>query len=63
MGLQMLTERRSKQIAGVLSCHNCMLIQGTLPDLCYAEGMTSYLSAHHIRIFDYGRNELPWHSA
>src|SRR5487761_631712 len=30
-----------------------MLIQGTLPGLCYAEGMTGYLYAQHIRIFDY----------
>jgi len=53
MGLQLLTERRSEQIAGVLSCYDRMLIQGTLPGLCYAEGMTGYLYAHHVRIFDY----------
>jgi hypothetical protein len=53
MGLQLLTERRSEQIAGVLSCYDRMLIQGTLPGLCYAEGMTAYLYAHHVRIFDY----------
>jgi hypothetical protein len=27
-------------------------VQGTLPGLCYAEGMTGYLYARHIRIFD-----------
>jgi hypothetical protein len=53
MGLQLLTERRSDQIAGVLSCYDRMLIQGTLPGLCFAEGMTGYLYAHHIRVFDY----------
>jgi len=53
MGLQLLTERRSNQIAGVLSCYDRMLIQGTLPGLCFAEGMTGYLYAHHIRVFDY----------
>jgi hypothetical protein len=37
MGLQLLTERRSDRIAGVLSCYDRMLIQGTLPGLCYAE--------------------------
>jgi hypothetical protein len=48
----MLTERRNQQIAGVLSCYDRPLIQGTLPGLCYAEGMTAYLYTHHIRIVD-----------
>jgi H+-transporting ATPase len=53
MGLQLLTERRSEQVSGVLSCFDRILIQGTLPGLCYAEGMTGYLYAHQVRIFDY----------
>src|SRR5437667_547518 len=59
MGLQLLTERRSSQIAGVLSCYDRMLIQGTLPGLCYAKGMTGYLYAHQVRIFDYPRWAQP----
>ncbi|MGA9058777.1 MAG: hypothetical protein WB763_19955 [Terriglobia bacterium] len=50
-----MTERRSDQITGVLSCYDRMLIQGTLPGLCFAEGMTGYLYAHHIRVFDYAQ--------
>jgi hypothetical protein len=53
MGLQLLAERRSNQITSVLSCYDRMLIQGTLPGLCFAEGMAGYLHAHHIRVFDY----------
>ena len=45
MGLQMLTERRSERIAGVLSCYDRIVVQGTLPGPCYAEGMTGYLYA------------------
>lgn len=59
MGLQLLTERRSEQIAGVLSCYDRLLIQGTLPGLCYAEGMTGYLYAHQIRIFEYAQWAQP----
>lgn len=59
MGLQLLTERHSEQVAGTLSCYDRMLIQGTLPGLCYAEGMTGYLYAHHIRIFDYAQWAQP----
>ena len=53
MGLQPLAERRSNQVTGVLSCYDRILIQGTLPGLCFAEGMTGYLYAHQIRVFDY----------
>src|SRR5438132_13091399 len=63
MGLQLLTERRSSQIAGVLSCYDRMLIQGTLPGLCFAEGMTGYLYAHRVRIFDYPRWAQPLREA
>ena len=57
MGL--ITERYSEKIAGILGCYDRVIIQGTLPDLCYARGMTAYLRAHNIRIFDYPRFAEP----
>jgi hypothetical protein len=60
MGLVLLTERHKDQIAGVLSCYDRVLVFGTLPTLCFAEGMTSYLYAHKIRIFDYPRFAEPY---
>ena len=56
----LLTERHEKQIAGVLSCWDRMLVFGTLPKICYAEGMTSYLYANRVRIFDYPRFAEPF---
>ena len=53
MGLTLLTERQADQIAGVLSCYDRILVFGTLPGVCFAEGMTAYLYAHQVRIFDY----------
>lgn len=50
---QSLTERYDDRIAGVLSCYDRVVITGTLPGICYAEGMTRYLHANGIRIFDY----------
>ena len=50
-----LTDRYQNKIAGVLSCWDRVVIQGTLPVLCFADGMTSYLNAHGVRIFDYPR--------
>ena len=38
MGL--ITERYADQIAGVLSCFDRVIVTGTLPTLCYADGMT-----------------------
>ena len=59
MGSTLLTERHSEEIAGVISCFDRILIQGTLPGLCYAAGMTSYLYARQIRIFDYPQFAQP----
>ena len=36
-----------------------MVITGTLPGICYAGGMTSFLYAKGIRIFDYARFAEP----
>jgi hypothetical protein len=42
MGVELLTERHKDQIAGVLSCYDRIIIQGTVPGWCYASGMTDY---------------------
>ena len=52
-----LVERYGDRIAGVLSCYDRVVVTGTLPTVCYAEGMTRVLYANQIRIFDYA--ELP----
>jgi hypothetical protein len=50
---QSLTERYGDRIAGVLSCYDRVVITGTVPVICYAEGMTRFLYGNGIRIFDY----------
>ena len=50
---QSLTERYDERIAGVLSCYDRVVITGTVPVICYAAGMTRFLHAAGIRIFDY----------
>jgi len=47
------------EISGTLSCWDRVVVQGTLPGLSYATGMTSFLNAHPIRIFDYARFAQP----
>ena len=60
MGVELLTERHASQIAGVLGCYDRVLIFGTLPGICYAGGMTSFLYARQIRIFDYPKFAEPF---
>jgi hypothetical protein len=49
----MLTERYAGKIRGILSCFDRVVITGTLPDICYADAMSSHLRSKGIRIFDY----------
>src|SRR6202035_5356827 len=48
-----ITQRYDDRLAGVLSCYDRVVVTGTLPTVCYAEGMTRFLYANQIRIFDY----------
>ena len=48
-----LAERYADRLAGVLSCYDRIVVTGTLPTVCYADGMTGFLYAKGIRIFDY----------
>jgi hypothetical protein len=59
MATAALTERYAANLHGVLSCFDRVIITGTLPGACYAEGMTSFLYARKIKIFDYPRFAEP----
>ena len=48
------------KLVGVLSCFDRILVQGTLPGLCYAEGMARFLSMRNIRFIDYPRFAEPF---
>jgi len=58
--MSLLTEFYRDKLDGVLSCYDRIVITGTLPQLCYAQGMTGYLYQHGIRIFDYARFAEPF---
>ncbi len=44
----LLTQRYSDNISGVLSCFERVVIQGTLPTFCCADGMTGFLYLNRI---------------
>jgi len=50
---QALVDRYQAQIAGVLSCYDRVVVTGTLPHICYPEGMTRYLHGCEVPIFEF----------
>jgi len=56
---ELLSERYSKELDGILSCYDRIVITGSLYPFCYAQGMTSYLYQQGIRIFDYAKFAEP----
>jgi hypothetical protein len=60
VGVELLTERHAEQIVGVLGCWDRMLVFGTLPKICFAGGMTSFLLERKVRIFDYPKFAEPF---
>ena len=51
--MELFLARHADKIAGVLSCWDRVILTGTIPGICFAQGMTGYLYAHNVRIFDY----------
>lgn len=48
-----LIERYARQIEGVLSCYDRIILSGTLTGICYPEGMAGWLRGQEILLFDY----------
>lgn len=53
MATELLTEKYADRLDGVLHCYDRVVLTGSIQPWCYAQGMTGYLYAHGIRIFDY----------
>jgi hypothetical protein len=53
--MKLLTEQYAKEIIGILSCYDRIVITGTLPHICHSSGMTYWLYSQEIRIFDYAK--------
>jgi len=56
---ELLSERYSTELDGVLSCYDRIVITGSLYPFCYAQGMTHYLYQKGIRVFDYTKFAEP----
>jgi len=58
--MKILTTTYENKIAGTISCYDRVIITGTIPQICYSQGMTSYLYSHNIKIFDYAKFAEPF---
>ncbi len=58
--IELLTTGHKDKISGVLSCYDRIVISGTLPVICYSQGMTGYLYQQGVRIFDYPKFAEPF---
>lgn len=58
--MQLLTERYADLILGTLACLDRVIITGTVPGICYAEGMEDYLYKEDVRIYDYAQFAKPF---
>lgn len=57
--MDLFLKRHAEKIVAVLSCFDRVVITGTIPVICFADGMTNYLHSANIRIFDYAQWAQP----
>ena len=58
--MKILTETYKNRISSVLSCYDRLIIYGTLPEISYSQGMTTYMYQNNVKIFDYPRFAEPY---
>lgn len=58
--MELLTQRYSEKICGVIGCYDRIVVTGTLPVLSNASHLTSYMFQNNIRIFDYAKFAEPY---
>jgi len=55
----LLAGKYADKIYGTITCYDRMIIQGYIPEWGHADGMTGYLEANNIRIFDFSNFSQP----
>lgn len=58
--MELLTQRYSEKISGVIGCYDRIVITGTLPVLSNAGHLTAYMYQNNILIFDYPKFAEPY---
>lgn len=58
--MELLTQTYKEKISNILSCYDRIIITGILPEISYAQGMTSYLYKNEVMIFKYAEFAEPF---
>lgn len=58
--MELLTQRYSEKISGVIGCYDRIVITGTLPVLSNSNHLTAYMYQNNVRIFDYAKFAEPF---
>ncbi len=61
--MELLTTTYKDKIDFVIGCYDRLVFTGTLPEISYAKGMTSYLYKNDVRVFDYPKFAEPFKNA
>ncbi len=51
--MALFTELHGGKISGTISCFDRVIFMGTIPGICYAQGITNYFYQNKMRIFDF----------
>jgi len=58
--MELLTERYKDKVLGIIGCFDKVVITGTMTQMCYTNGMSTYLFRNGVRVFDYAKFAEPY---
>ena len=61
--MELLTDTYKREIACVLSCYDRLILTGTIPEISFSQGMTTYMYQKGVKIFDYPKFAEPFKDA
>ncbi|HOY32333.1 MAG TPA: hypothetical protein PKW80_10675 [Bacteroidales bacterium] len=58
--MKLLTDTYKSEIAFVLSCYDRLILTGTIPEISFSQGMTTFMYRNGVKIFDYPKFAEPF---
>lgn len=58
--MELLTDAYKSEISCVLSCYDRLILTGTIPEISFSQGMTTYMYQKGVKIFDYPKFAEPF---
>ena len=61
--MELITDTYKSEISCVLSCYDRLILSGTIPEISYGKGMTTYMFQKGVKIFNYPKFAEPFKDA